>query len=152
MGYHSGEWEYVGPMLGATAQLFKQRVDENVEWHGLTSVQSRVLLYLIHVKQGTETNQRDLEKLLDVKAPTVNGIVGRMEEKGFIRRLPGRRDARCRSITVTEKGRLLEREVTESMRAVEAQVTEGFTPQERELLKKLLLRAIENLKGGETKA
>ena len=39
---------------------------------------------------------------------------------------------RCRSITVTEKGRLLEREVTESMRAVEAQVTEGFTPQERE--------------------
>ena len=53
---------------------------------------------------------------------------------------------------MTEKGRLLEREVTESMRAVEAQVTEGFTPQERELLKKLLLRAIENLKGGETKA
>ena len=71
MGYHSGKWEYVGPMLGAAAQLFKQRVDENVERHGLTNAQSRVLLYLIHVKQGTETNQRDLEKLLDVKAPTV---------------------------------------------------------------------------------
>ena len=94
-------------LLGAAAQLFKQRVDENVERHGLTNAQSRVLLYLIHVKQGTETNQRDLEKLLDVKAPTVNGIVGRMEEKGFIRRLPGKRDGRCRSITVTEKGRLL---------------------------------------------
>ena len=151
MGYHSGKWESVGPMLGA-AQLFKQRVDENVERHGLTNAQSRVLLYLIHVKQGTETNQRDLEKLLDVKAPTVNGIVGRMEEKGFIRRLPGKRDGRCRSITVTEKGRLLEREVTEGMRAVEAQAIEGFAPQEREQLKGLLFRVMENLKGGEAKA
>ena len=130
MGYHSGKWEYVGPMLGAAAQLFKQRVDENVERHGLTNAQSRVLLYLIHVKQGTETNQRDLEKLLDVKAPTVNGIVGRMEEKG----------------------RLLEREVTEGMRAVEAQAIEGFAPQEREQLKGLLFRVMENLKGGEAKA
>ena len=152
MGYHSGKWEYVGPMLGAAAQLFKQRVDENVERHGLTNAQSRVLLYLIHVKQGTETNQRDLEKLLDVKAPTVNGIVGRMEEKGFIRRLPGKRDGRCRSITVTEKGRLLEREVTEGMRAVEAQAIEGFAPQEREQLKGLLFRVMEKLKGGEAKA
>lgn len=152
VGYHSGKWEYVGPMLGAAAQLFKQRVDENVERHGLTNAQSRVLLYLIHVKQGTETNQRDLEKLLDVKAPTVNGIVGRMEEKGFILRLPGKRDGRCRSITVTEKGRLLEREVTEGMRAVEAQAIEGFAPQEREQLKGLLFRVMENLKGGEAKA
>ena len=44
MGYHSGKWEYVGPMLGAAAQLFKQRVDENVERHGLTNAQSRVCL------------------------------------------------------------------------------------------------------------
>ena len=102
------------------------------------------------IKRGID--QRDLEKLLDVKAPTVNGIVGRMEEKGFIRRLPGKRDGRCRSITVTEKGRLLEREVTEGMRAVEAQAIEGFAPQEREQLKGLLFRVMENLKGGEAKA
>ena len=42
--------------------------------------------------------------------------------------------------------------MTEGMRAVEAQAIEGFAPQEREQLKGLLFRVMENLKGGEAKA
>ena len=145
------EKKYVGQLLAVSAQLCKQRMDESVQKHGLTNAQSWVLLCLIHGKPGEEINQRDLQRMLRVSAPTINGIVERMEEKGFIARTPGKRDGRCRSITVTEKGLQLERELSASRRGIEARMVRGFSEEERKTLEALLQRVIENLKGGEEK-
>ena len=145
------ELKDVGHMLAVGAQLTRQRMDESVQEHGLTTVQSWVLLYLIHGKPGKEVNQKELQRMLRVSAPTINGIVERMEEKGFIARAPGKQDGRCRSITVTEKGRQLERQLSASRQEMEERMVRGFSEAERRTLRELLLRLIDNLKEGETK-
>ena len=140
---------HIGPLLAYCSQLCKQRMDEDLQKYDVTRMQAHVILYLLRAETKGEVNQKDLEKHVRIKAPTVNGIVERLEEKGMLKRVSGSRDGRCRCLTVTEKGRRMQQEIDRSIRESEALMAQGFTPEERQQFRAFLERMIENLKGGE---
>lgn len=57
-------------------------INESMELD-LTGSQMRVLFFL-HQQKNFECSQKELEDYLNVSHPTINGILKRMEEKGFL--------------------------------------------------------------------
>lgn len=139
---------HIGPLLARCNQLCKQRMDADLQKYDVTRAQAHVILYLLRMEPEGEVNQKDLEKHFRIKAPTVNGIVERLEEKGMLKRTSGQRDGRCRCLTVTEKGRQMQQEMDRSIRETEALMVRDFTDGERTQFHVLLERIIENMKRG----
>ena len=141
----------LGQLLNHCAHLARQYMDRQLRDYQVTPVQSFALIYL-HGQEGTaEVNQRDLERELRLKAPTVNGIVDRMAEKGLITRTTSRTDGRCRVLELSGKGR----EAVEGFQAAARRSEELFraelSDREEEVLRDLLTRLIANLENEVTK-
>lgn len=134
----------LGPALGWAAKLSKANMDARVSRYDVTPAQTHVLLYL--QQHGGRVPQHELAEFLRVKPSTVNGVLDRMEEKGLVRRSVSGSDARCRLITLTEKGAEQQALFQQSFLDVEEAMVRGFTQEERETLCALLDRVIQNLK------
>lgn len=134
---------HLGPLLGHVAQLSKACMDDRVSRFDVTPVQAHVLLYLNC--RGGQVPQHELTGLRRVKPSTMNGVLDRLEEKGFVRRSVSGSDARRRLVTLTPKGAEQQALFQESFLEVEQSMTRGFTPEERVLLPALLERVIQNL-------
>ncbi|MCI8689257.1 MAG: MarR family transcriptional regulator [Oscillibacter sp.] len=134
----------LGPLLGYVAQLAKACMDHRVSRYDVTRAQAHVLLYL-HSKGG-QASQSELTGLRRVKPSTMNGVLDRLEEKGFVQRSISGADARCRLVTLTPKGTRQQALFQQSFLEVEQAMTQDFTPEEEALLSALLERIIQNLK------
>lgn len=138
----------LGPLLGHVSQLAKSCMDDRISRYDVTPVQSHVLLYL-HCRGG-QAAQRELTGLRRVKPSTMNGVLDRLEEKGFVQRSISGDDARCRLVTLTPKGDAQQALFRQSFLGVEQAMTRGFTPEEKALLPSLLERVIQNLEEDRT--
>ena len=96
--------------------------------------------------------QKQLQQHLAVKPSTVNGIVDRLVEKGMLPRAPGEPAARCRILRLTACGQQFYDDFVSITHEIEALVQRGMTPQEVDTLRRLLLRAAENLTSEEDNA
>lgn len=141
----------LGQMLNHCSHLVRQYMDRQLRAYQVTPVQSFALIYL-HRQEGTaEVKQRDLERELRLKAPTVNGIVDRLAEKGLITRTTSRTDARCRVLELSEKGREALETFQAAARRSEELICAELSEQEELLLRDLLTRLIANLENEVTK-
>ena len=135
----------LGLLVGHCGHLGKRCLDLRLRRlrYNITPVQSQALQILSCT--GREVNQRELEQAMRLKAPTVNGILGRLEEKGYILRRASPADGRCRLVSLTEEGRAM----VETFRSVLEEVNRVFladlTREEEAQLRGLLLRITANL-------
>lgn len=125
-------------------------MDKKLRRYGVTPIQCRTLTYL-HRQPGPVT-QKQLQQHLAVKPSTVNGIVDRLVEKGMQTRAPGETDARCRILRLTACGQQFYDDFVSITHEIETLVQRGMTPQEVDTLRRLLLRAAENLTSEEDNA
>ena len=125
-------------------------MDKKLRRYGVTPIQCRTLTYL-HRQPGPVT-QKQLQQHLAVKPSTVNGIVDRLVEKGMLTRAPDETDARCRILRLTACGQQFYDDFVSITHEIEALVQRGMTPQEVDTLRRLLLRAAENLTSEEDNA
>ena len=95
--------DHLGRLLGQCQHRMRMVMDRSLRQYGVTPVQCRALMYL-H-RQPEPVTQRQLEQYMAVKPSTINGIVGRLEEKGLLTRDACQQDARCRVLRLTEEGR-----------------------------------------------
>ena len=95
--------DHLGRLLGQCEHRMRMVMDRSLRQYGVTPVQCRALMYL-H-RQPEPVTQRQLEQYMAVKPSTINGIVGRLEEKGLLTRDACQQDARCRVLRLTEEGR-----------------------------------------------
>ena len=72
----------IGCLLKMITDKIKIQADANLAQHDLTLTQSRVLGYL--EQNGGIATQKEIEGFLQVSHPTVAGVIGRMEQKGFV--------------------------------------------------------------------
>ena len=72
----------IGCLLKMITDKIKIQADANLAQHDLTLTQSRVLGYL--ARNGGTATQKEIEGFLQVSHPTVAGVIGRMEQKGFV--------------------------------------------------------------------
>lgn len=134
--------DYYGPLLGHCAHLAKEQMRARMERFDMTPAQTTVLLYL---HENGATTQTTLAEQMRVKAPTANGILDRMEEKGLLVRTVDGRDARRRLIRLTEKGEGLVEELRGQFILAESAILQGFDQAEQCQLKSFLQRIIKNL-------
>ena len=113
--------------------------------YDVTPVQTHLLHHLACWAGEQGASQRELERKLRLKPSTVNGIVGRLEAKGYVARRASPQDGRIRLVSLTEAGRSKVQDFHAIVEETERRFTAGLSEQEREQMRKLLIRIIENL-------
>ena len=83
-------------------------------------------------------NQRDVEKALSLKNPTVTGILKRMEENGFVFMAPSVKDKRCKNIYLTEKAYAVQKKMVADRKKIDKKLTLGMNKKEIEGFHRLL--------------
>ena len=130
----------IGFMIKQINNVYEKDLNERLRKIGITSSQCAVLDYLFHTSKD-EVSQRDVEKGLNLKNPTVTGILKRLDEKGYILCVPNARDKRKKKIYLTEKAYDIQRR-TETDRG---KLTRGMTKREVESLTKNLEKLLYNI-------
>ena len=126
------EVRHLGVLMGYCDHQMHRLMTKKLRQYDVSPMQCRTLTYLQEAEG--QVNQRMLEQYLMVKPSTASGIVGRLEEKGLVRRQTG----------VTET-RWQYAQVLAIAEQVNQQAAQGFSPEERDTLRQLLLRLADNL-------
>lgn len=135
--------DHLGRLLGQCEHRMRMVMDRSLRQYGVTPVQCRALVYL-H-RQPEPVTQRQLEQYMAVKPSTINGIVGRLEEKGLLTRDACQQDARCRVLRLTEEGRRFRSDFIRIAQKTNRQMEQGFSPEELAALHRYLERVAQNL-------
>lgn len=101
------------------------------------------VLGLVAKKDGL--SQRELAKILNIKPPTVNVSVQRLEKAGFLYKKPDEKDQRVTRIYLTEKGKETKAKALERIHKNEAVMLEGFSEAEQCLLRRFLEQILANI-------
>ena len=71
--------------------------------HGVSIPQILCLSYL-HASKNYQSTQGEIRNFLNLNSSTASGIINRLENKGFLARLPKQGDKRVVNIALTSKG------------------------------------------------
>lgn len=71
--------------------------------YGVSIPQILCLNYLNN-KESLQATSTELKNFLNLNASTITGIISRLEKKGFVAKLPNKKDKRVSYITITAKG------------------------------------------------
>ena len=122
-----------------------QRITNALAEMELTASQGPILGYIAHRK--SPPCARDIEEQFHLSHPTVSGLLGRLEKKGFIEFFPDETDRRCKRLRLLDKGQQCIEIMHCAIQENEAQLVQGFSEEEKELFFTLLNRAIHNMGG-----
>ena len=134
----------IGFLFKQINHIYEKEFNHRLRSLGITASQCEVLDFLLESGQE-EVNQRDIEKALNLKNPTVTGILKRLDEKGFIMALPSRRDKRCKSIFLTGKAYDIQKRMERDRKKLDQMLTIKKKKKEIEALYKMLNRVLYNI-------
>lgn len=89
--------------------------------------------------------QTELATRLKLTPPTVTKMLQRMEKSGFIQRKPDPDDQRVSRVYLTGAGRDVQQKVETVFTTLEVEGFANLTPEERDVLRRLLLQVRQNL-------
>ncbi len=131
--------------LYTASRLLTQAYHPLLSEQGLTYPQYLVLLVLWE-KDGQPVN--DIAKRLCLETNTVTPLLQRMEKEGIITRAKGKTDARQMIVSLTQKGRALQKSLTNVPKAVgSAVICDSVSPKNLPGLFRMLDDIIAKLKG-----
>ena len=139
--------EHLGHKIKRIDQLFKIRMNCNLEQLGITISQMHILLYLIK-NHGEKMNQKKLSEQFGVKHSTMSGILARLKEKGFIEICVDEDNKKYKNIYPTAKAMLLDEQMALHRNETESLLQKGFSKEEIQQLGNYLDRLYHNLLSG----
>lgn len=137
--------EHFGHKFKKIDQLFKFRMNKNLEALDITFAQMHVLIYLEH-HIGEKVTQKRLSEEFDVKHSTMAGILQRMQEKGLITITVDEDNKKYKNIVRTKKAENIQLKSNEHRDQTEAALLRGFSEEEKKALSNFLDRVYDNLK------
>ncbi|MEX0702051.1 MAG: MarR family transcriptional regulator [Planctomycetales bacterium] len=126
--------ESVGCWVHLTAREMRRALDAELSREGITYRQFEVLAWI--ALEG-EQSQVELAERMAVEAPTLAGILSRMERDGWLERYPCPQDGRRKRIRATFKAQEVWNRCVECCRRVRARAIEGISAEELRLFKRL---------------
>lgn len=122
----------------------EKEIHTKLSAYNLTKSQLYILNYLDqHPDQMT--CQKDLQNYLHVSNATINGLVNRLEQNGYIYRITNSEDKRMVSIHPTEKANQIKDLFLTTIYNLEQKMMAHIAPDKREELVNLLEQMIQNI-------
>lgn len=116
-----------------------RQLDNILSSQGITHMQFVVLKFILdHTKDGGEVFQKNLEYSFSIRPSSVSSILTLLEEKGFLKRVSVKNDARLRKILLTPQGEEKLKQVTAKVDAFEQELCSLFSTEERSLFFNIL--------------
>jgi len=134
----------LGYWVFSTAHQMQQRMNEELAAHGITYRQWEVLAWLSF---AGECPQTELAHRMHIEAPTLVGVLDRMERDGWIRRAADASDRRRKIVQPTARVEPVWAKMVECARRVRAEAIEGVGETELQTVKDVLQRVRRNLAG-----
>ena len=134
----------LGFMFKQNTTIYEQDLNNLMKTVGITASQCAVLDYLFRSNEEV-VNQRDIERALSLRNPTVTGLLKRLDEKGFILSVPNEKDKRCKNIYLTEKAYDIQRRMDADRKKIDKRFTLGMNKKEKAALEKMLERVLYNI-------
>jgi MarR family transcriptional regulator for hemolysin len=141
--------ESVGYWVVTTANALERALNEELARHGITVRQFQVLAWL--ALEG-DLSQADLAERMRIEAPTLTGILDRMQRAGWIARYAGSTDRRKKLVTPTERVEPVWSKMAACARRVRARAVRGVHPDRVKELRRVLAAIQDNLRADSTAA
>ncbi|MDP2983353.1 MAG: MarR family transcriptional regulator [Candidatus Latescibacter sp.] len=121
-----------------TANLLIKEAQKLFRPYGLTNAQFDVLMILETQSENGTLNQTELGHMLLVNRSNVTGLVDRMEQAGWVRRIPDGEDRRINLVEITDNGmKILDSTKNVYMKRIE-EITSVLSDNEKNLLVEIL--------------
>ncbi len=137
----------VGYWIFATAHQLSCAMNDELQIHGITYRQWEVLAW---ISFSGELSQTELAERMGIEAPTLVGVLDRMERDGWIQRVQSSTDRRKKLIRPTERVEPLWTQMVACGRRVRTRATQGLEEEQITTLRHVLATMRENLTDGET--
>ena len=128
------------------AKLLREAADETMSRHGVR-VGQHIVLTVLWERDGLTPGE--IARRLGVATPTIVNTATRMEEADLVVRRPDPADARLVRLHLTARGRAVREPVREARAELERQATATLTAAEREHLRTVLTKIIDQLRSAE---
>ena len=135
----------VGQLLAQVCRMTGHHLRTHMEKIGLHRGQGFALLHLWH-HDGIP--QRELSEAMHVSPASVTNMLQRMERDGWITRERDREDQRVVRVYLTRKAKALRAEARTAFREMEKELASIYTNEERETLKRLLMKLHDRFAAG----
>jgi DNA-binding MarR family transcriptional regulator len=133
-------------MIMEISRLLRFRVRQGEEEGVMAQNTARIVL--AHLAVQDNLNQLDLVRLTRLKAPTVSVLLRRMEQEGYVRRVPDEHDRRAVRVSLSEKGKDFDRRHLSRISTNDQTAMRGIDSEDQETLVRLLSRIRDNLLEG----
>lgn len=133
------------PTIGVMSQIMHMSMQQAqllFEQYDLKMGQAGILFIMEHFG---EMSQRELASKMQVTPPSITAAIQKMEKLEFIRRKPDGKDQRIMRLSLTDKGRSCLAHSKEVAKQMDELMFKGMSPEEKLLLRRLLLQMRENL-------
>jgi len=114
-------------MIRLTNTNFETAYKPIVEIHGLTTMQSRVL---IAVNECDEPTVGNISKIIDVSSPNASNMCKKLERDGFIHRIRSSIDERVVILKLTEKGKEALLQINKDLKSMFGPIIEKISEEE----------------------
>ncbi|EIE50858.1 hypothetical protein AL036_09015 [Salipiger aestuarii] len=125
----------------------RKQFDAEAKSLDMTLSRARALLK-IQEKEGL--TQTELADALDIETPTVNRLLDKLEQSGFVERRQLDGDKRVRCIFLTDHARGKARNILTFCNDMSRQVFQGVDPDDTRAATGLVLKLLANLEGGDS--
>jgi MarR family transcriptional regulator for hemolysin len=132
----------VGYWVTATSCAIRRAMESELEAERITVRQWEVLM---HLSLAGELTQAELAERMNVDAPTLTGILTRMERDGWLERRGCPDDRRCKRIHPTERAEAVWHRMAACGHRTRLRATAGFSEDELQTLKSFCDRIRGNL-------
>ncbi|MGQ0614613.1 MAG: MarR family winged helix-turn-helix transcriptional regulator [Planctomycetaceae bacterium] len=129
----------------STARAFERAMNDELAPHRITYRQWQVLVCLAH--QG-ELSHVEVARLLGIEAPTLTGVIGRMERDGWIGRTPCPGDRRRKLLRPMPRVGPVWKRMVACARRVRARAARGLAPKRALAMRATLAILRDNLTAG----
>lgn len=138
------EKQPLGFIVKQINNVYEKELTNRLKMLGITSSQCAVLNYLFRSNQE-EVTQREIERHLNLKNPTVTGLLKRLDEKGFVLCVQSPSDKRCKNVYLTEKAFDIRKKMESDRRRLDKRLTIGMTKKEIEVFRRGLEKVLYNI-------
>lgn len=137
----------IGYWVATTAHALRRALEKELSNQNMTLRQWEVLAWI--AVDGAQS-QADLAEKLGIEAPTLVGILSRMERDGWLERYCCPDDRRRKRIRATEKAEAVWSQASQCCKRVREQAAQNLTEEDLANLKRVCATIRDNLGNGES--